>query len=173
MYVIYPLICYNAAKALDTSKRGLETILRTIGFSRPQVIPATMVWTAILAHSLLALARILAQVRAYSAPLHVLEHVQGPSTLCFGKDWYRYPSSFFVPNNSRAAFVKSEFRGLLPGRFNESTELGWRSGIWQVPTGMNDRNIENPNHLVISARYRSHDRYQLSGVTTSWTLTFR
>jgi alpha-1,2-mannosyltransferase len=42
-----------------------------------------------------------------------------PGTVCVGKEWYRYPSSYFLPANMRLRFIQSEFDGLLPGTFIE------------------------------------------------------
>ncbi|OMJ12762.1 Alpha-1,2-mannosyltransferase ALG9 [Smittium culicis] len=37
--------------------------------------------------------------------------------VCIGKDWYRFPSHFFLPDNFQLVFLKSKFDGLLPGDF--------------------------------------------------------
>ena len=43
------------------------------------------------------------------------ENVQGQTTVCVGKEWHRFPSSFFLPNqNFRIGFLKSDFKGQLP-----------------------------------------------------------
>src|SRR5690606_10243370 len=71
--------------------------------------------------------------------------------VCIGKEWYRFPSSYFLPEGTRGAFIKSHFRGLVPGRFPENSEaegLGWRAGTWLVPEGMNDSNMPDPNKYV-------------------------
>lgn len=35
--------------------------------------------------------------------------------VCLGKEWYRFGSSFFIPNaEQKVSFVKSGFDGLLP-----------------------------------------------------------
>ena len=40
---------------------------------------------------------------------------QHTTQVCVGKEWHRFPSSFFFPDKSfRLAFLKSEFRGQLP-----------------------------------------------------------
>lgn len=48
----------------------------------------------------------------------------------------------------RARFVKSEFRGLLPGQYAEGG--GWWEGTWRVPEGMNDENLEDVGKYVSS-----------------------
>ena len=40
-------------------------------------------------------------------------------TLCYGKEWHRFPGHYHVPDGVRVEFVKSEFSGLLPGHFGE------------------------------------------------------
>ncbi|XP_070296159.1 alpha-1,2-mannosyltransferase ALG9-like isoform X1 [Salvelinus sp. IW2-2015] len=37
-----------------------------------------------------------------------------PVSVCVGKEWYRFPSSFLLPNNWQLQFIQSEFRGQLP-----------------------------------------------------------
>ena len=82
-------------------------------------------------------------------------------TVCFGKDWYRFPSSYFLPKGMHAKFVKSEFAGLLPGEFSEAkTGFGFFPGTWLVPRGMNDRNVEDPGKYVRGLN--------LGRVTCSW-----
>ena len=44
-----------------------------------------------------------------------LKPAQHTTQVCVGKEWHRFPSSFFLPDNSfRLAFLRSEFRGQLP-----------------------------------------------------------
>jgi alpha-1,2-mannosyltransferase len=40
------------------------------------------------------------------------------ATVCIGKEWYRFPSHYFVSSNIRVEFVKSTFNGLLPTKFD-------------------------------------------------------
>ncbi len=70
--------------------------------------------------------------------------------MCVGKEWYRFPSSFFLPDSvvvdrdgrRRAVvleFVRSEFAGLLPKAFAR----GELPGVTRmVPSEMNDANRE-------------------------------
>jgi hypothetical protein len=38
--------------------------------------------------------------------------------VCVGKEWHRFPSSFFLPNNNwNLKFIKSEFNGQLPAPY--------------------------------------------------------
>ena len=157
MYPAYPFLALNAALAL-------HLIVAYLGSTNPKEVVgriplklkfASIGGTLLLASSLGVL-RIAGVVTAYNAPLQVFHELdksglaeQRDYTVCLGKEWYRFPSSFFLPNDLRARFVKSEFSGLLPGEFAEkSTESGLFPGTWMTPAGMNDRNQEDMNKYV-------------------------
>ena len=74
-------------------------------------------------------------------------------TLCFGKEWYRFPGHFLVPDGVNVEFIKSDFNGLLPRHFvksedGEGSALWKRTGTRYVPEDLNDLNIEEPGHYV-------------------------
>ena len=79
-----------------------------------------------------------------------LKEVLGGVRLCLGKEWYRFPSHFLVPEGVEVRWIKSEFNGLLPGKFAPSTGKGWPWGLWPwdgmrvQPEGANDLNKEDP-----------------------------
>lgn len=157
MYPAYPLLCFNAAVAM-------HLIMYLIGQWRPARILGNisakttdrMIVAGVLLAVTLGLLRTAATVSAYSAPLKVYEplqdrryaHVGG--SLCLGKEWYRFPSSYFLPKNMRARFIKSAFDGLLPGQFSESWAAPGVRPTWLVPSGMNDQNLEDPEKYVRS-----------------------
>jgi alpha-1,2-mannosyltransferase len=72
--------------------------------------------------------------------------------LCIGKEWYRFPGSYLIPEGIRVDWVKSEFDGLLPGHFEKvekRTSLLWfADGTRVIPKGMNDLNHEEAMHHV-------------------------
>ncbi|KAK8932267.1 Alpha-1,2-mannosyltransferase alg9 [Metarhizium anisopliae] len=129
-----------------------------------QKIPARLKFLAVSAVMLLALdvslARLYGIYSAYSAPLRIYSrlwqssHGQTPvgreeDIVCFGKEWYRFPSSYFLPRDMHAKFIRSEFRGLLPGEFSEAKiGFGFWSGTWLPTSGLNDRNEEDPGKYV-------------------------
>lgn len=68
-------------------------------------------------------ARVGCVVHGFGAPLALygrlsraeLSGPAGNATVCVGKEWYRFASSFFLPTAAtRLRFVKSGFDGLLP-----------------------------------------------------------
>ena len=154
MYPAYPFLALNAAISL-------HIVLTALGHSDPKTligkIPARIRLIAsalpILASVSIGLLRIWGIYSAYSAPLSLyapLADVGSPrENVCFGKEWYRFPSSYFLPRDMRAKFVRSEFRGLLPGEFSEArTGFGFWSGTWLPTAGFNDRNEEDPSKYV-------------------------
>ncbi len=158
MYPAYPFLALNAAMSL-------HTILGFIGTANPKSllgkipsqIKLALVSMAVIWAVDVGLFRTIGMITAYRAPLKVYSalHAKGAvhdgSTVCLGKEWYRFPSSFFLPNGARAKFVKSEFDGLLPGEFSEAkVGFGLFPGTWLVPPGMNDHNIADPTKLVRS-----------------------
>lgn len=159
MYPAYPALTLNAAMAL-------HILLAAFGTANPQrlvgKIPAKLKLVVVSIIMLGAIdagiLRMYGVYTAYSAPMKIYEPLQvsGVGALgsygdmvCFGKEWYRFPSSYFLPNGLRAKFIKSEFSGLLPGEFAESrTGFGFWSGTWLVPAGMNDLNEEDMGKYV-------------------------
>lgn len=151
MYPVYPALALNAAISL-------HIVLANFGSTDPQhfvsKIPAS-IKLAVVAFPLLlsfnvGMLRTVGTLTAYSAPLNVYQPLHNPGvtqpgdTVCLGKEWYRFPSSFSLPNGVHAKFIKSEFAGLLPGEFSEANVgFGLFPGTWLVPSGMNDENLED------------------------------
>lgn len=72
--------------------------------------------------------------------------------LCYGKDWHRFTSSWLVPEGIEVRWIKSEFDGQLPVRWqpSEPTKDGWwrREGTRRETPGLNDLNVEDNSHYV-------------------------
>jgi Alg9-like mannosyltransferase family. len=108
MYPAYPFLALNAALAF-------HTILSYLGSGNPKEligrVPAKLKLAAVMAVILVAfnagMLRILGMVTAYNAPLKVFEPLQQVNVaetgnfVCFGKEWYRFPSSYFLPHEMR------------------------------------------------------------------------
>ncbi|RAK97476.1 uncharacterized protein BO80DRAFT_458099 [Aspergillus ibericus CBS 121593] len=156
MYPAYPFLALNAAIAF-------HMVLSFIGSNNPKElvgrVPPKIKLAGVMSVILVALnaglLRTVGMITAYNAPLKVFQPLEQPGVaqpgdlVCFGKEWYRFPSSFFLPNDMRAKFVRSEFQGLLPGEFPDATGFSALfEGTSQIPTGMNDRNEEDPGKYV-------------------------
>ncbi|RKF65011.1 Alpha-1,2-mannosyltransferase alg9 [Erysiphe neolycopersici] len=154
MYPAYPSLILNAAISLHLllSAFGNLASKRYLG-KLPGWIKLSLAVSILLASMILGIARIYGIVTAYSAPLYIYEPLSNKGSndnvVCFGKEWYRFPSSYHLPKNMHAKFIKSEFRGLLPGEFSEiDVENGFRSGTWMIPSGMNDQNLEDVGKYI-------------------------
>ena len=155
MYPAYPFLALNAALALHALLTFLGAPTTPLLHHIPAKLKLAAVGLTLLVSAGLGLARVAGLYTAYHAPLAVYAPLADPSvagpgdTVCLGKDWYRFPSSFFLPRDMRAKFVRSEFRGLLPGEFSEArVGFGFWSGTWLPTTGLNDRNEEDAGKYV-------------------------
>ena len=156
MYPAYPALAFNAAMAL-------HIILVNFGSSNPRHlvsrIPAqvklAVASSLVLGALNVGALRTLGTMTAFSAPLAVYAPLQkshaavAGDNVCLGKEWYRFPSSYFLPEHVKAKFIRSEFTGLLPGEFKEASfHSGFYPGTWVLPSGMNDENREDAGKYV-------------------------
>ncbi|KAF2402628.1 hypothetical protein EJ06DRAFT_547880 [Trichodelitschia bisporula] len=148
MYPAYPFLALNAALSLHLTLSylgGTSAVIRKI----PVQLRLAVAVLFVLAAVDISFLRTVGVITAYSAPLKVYAPLHLPNmshpgdTVCLGKEWYRFSSSYFLPNGTRAKFIKSNFDGLLPGEFSEATGLGRFPGAWLEPAGMNDENKED------------------------------
>ena len=71
--------------------------------------------------------------------------------ICYGKEWHRFPGHYLIPDGVDVQFIKSEFNGLLPRKFEKSVGT---EGLWKrektrvVPSGLNDLNREEVSNYV-------------------------
>lgn len=70
--------------------------------------------------------------------------------VCYGKEWYRYPSSFFLPTSSRyrMRFIRSEFKGQLPKLYDDD-DPGFRGLKTRIVyKDFNNMNKEEPSRYI-------------------------
>ncbi|KAI8333319.1 Alg9-like mannosyltransferase family-domain-containing protein [Chlamydoabsidia padenii] len=142
LYVAYPLVALNAALAIylvrSLASRGAGYLGADVNV-RVYILRYTSL-AVLVVYSLISISRILALITRYHGPMGVYNALWNERTdplvhsntlqgaydedmktpelnLCIGKEWYRYPSSFFLPNDVRARFIPSNFDGLLPNAF--------------------------------------------------------
>lgn len=149
MYVGYSSLCLNAALALEGFSVLAQCLASALGllslFNRRSLVIGVLLATA-----LVSLLRSAALVTYYGAPINVMLHTPDRAgNVCIGREWYRFPSSYFLHQNQRLKFIKSGFSGLLPGEFIESENVWWeRNGTWVQPMGMNNQNQEDLTKYV-------------------------
>ncbi|KAA8497743.1 Alpha-1,2-mannosyltransferase ALG9 [Porphyridium purpureum] len=157
---VYPLVALVSAVSLDDVLRIVFGLSRNLSESsrKYRVIVKNLFCLAVVCVAFaLGASRMLAVIKGYSAPMKIYTHLstlelqygEGPRSkalpqdvynICVGKEWYRFPSNFFLPSSQfRLRFIKSEFSGLLPKEFAESGR-----GTQRTPPGMNMYNEEDP-----------------------------
>lgn len=190
MYVAYPLLALNAAISIFLIRSWTSRFAGVLGaniHTRVTVLRYTSV-VILLGYTFLSVSRILAILTRYRAPFDVYSSLwseQAPDQLtnrnyidedfpnnidapfknvCVGKEWYRFPSQFFLPSDTRLQFLKTSFEGQLPQTFEEDFKVGsyqvdgefkyYRQRVYgwygarKAPEGFNDLNKENPNVYV-------------------------
>lgn len=155
MFPAYPCLALNAAMAFHSLLAWIGSSDSIIFGRIPTKLKLVTILSAVFVAVNIGLLRIAGTITAYRAPLKIYEALEtsnmsrGGDPVCLGKDWYRFPSSHFLPHDAHAKFIKSEFDGLLPGEFHEGkTGFGFFPGTWLVPFGMNDRNQEDPGKHI-------------------------
>lgn len=149
LYPIYPLICVSAA--ILTSK-FFGAVKLKLG---ARFLIKLALFVSMAAYVTVSVLRILNLVANYSAPLTTAEvfheySVAHPSedikNVCVGREWYHFPTSFFLPDNYRLRFVDNGFDGLLPGDFPEN--VGLQAAASAQPLGMNSKNQFSSDKVV-------------------------
>ncbi|KAJ2253836.1 hypothetical protein GGI13_002482 [Coemansia sp. RSA 455] len=139
--IVYPHMCFNAAVSLS--------LLRPL-YSSPR-----LGYLVLCVAGIVGALRMAALVQYYAAPTHAFRQLpaayMSERVVCMGSDWYRFPSSFWLPHNYRLQFVESAFDGHLPGDFTPS----WISGSTRASTAMrrddfNSMNRWEPAHATLS-----------------------
>lgn len=157
LYPVYPLLCFHAAVTLYAGRVWMEGVYQRITRSPYRT---SQTWTFSLATGavltvagVLGVLRSVAMVQHYHAPMDVLQTLPNePATVCYGKEWHRFPSHFFVPPQVHVAFIPSGFHGILPDHFG----LGKESSVWwpwaratrRIPTTVNEHNREERDRYV-------------------------
>ncbi|KAK9862164.1 hypothetical protein WJX84_007027 [Apatococcus fuscideae] len=153
LYVVYPLVCLAAAAVLSSLPSVIQQTATTI-FPKPFHKTAGLVARltprcCAAVFVLLSVSRLAALLLGYGAPMHIysklpsrvpahLAEANQTVPVCVAAEWYRFPSSFFLPSPIyRLQFVKSGFQGLLPRPFEATVD-----GTAGSSPYFNDRNSE-------------------------------
>ena len=156
LFPVYPLVPFAAALCLERlrrmSRRWLSPSLASLAGALCVGVTAVTV--------LVSASRVVALHSNFAAPLQLYgelsKHMASlpagtATTVCVGKEWYRFPASFFVPHegvriafvrNKPPEFTKADVGGQLPQPFNRTLSTHG------VPPHMNDLNREEPSRFV-------------------------
>jgi alpha-1,2-mannosyltransferase len=153
----------------DLTSYGAERDIDVKTISEPvtnrSVLGHTLCILIVLIIAYIGLSRTVNMIVSYRAPLNIysklsqyiltndrnrLANSKEHINICVGKEWYRFPSSFFLPgNNVHLKFLRSDFRGLLPKPFEFGPgERLIADATSRIPTGMNDENREEMDRYV-------------------------
>jgi len=140
MFPVYPLLCLCAVLCFDIVVRGvLSTFQKEYVQNVVRCVRAFLLTGVIV----ISLSRSLALQKYYTAPLGVFAELAAqspdPALVCTCGEWYRYPSSFYLPEGMRLGFLKSSFVGQLPQPFSKH---GSSVEGQEVLQSFNDRNRE-------------------------------
>lgn len=121
LFTIYPCICLGAAvSTVITTNLVYKKIKKRIPTPSTLLFIQAIIWTPA---SVLSLSRAFALSKYYTTPLYVYSQLQNEhnvvdSTICTCGEWYRFPSSFYLPTTIDSfGFVQSSFEGQLPQPF--------------------------------------------------------
>ncbi|XP_058808274.1 alpha-1,2-mannosyltransferase ALG9 isoform X2 [Phymastichus coffea] len=156
LFPVYPLICLHGAITIDVIQKlyffTLTKIQNHTNFSHYLQCSTLCMIAAITLSGLMGISRSFALYKGYSAPMELMTEVNklginglvpndAPVNFCVGKEWHRFPSSFFFPsNNWKLRFLKSDFKGQLPQPFADDVNA---TSI--IQSNFNDINEEEPS----------------------------
>lgn len=159
LFPVYPLILFAASSALDSIQRFLAHTLPWLKNLTTHYTAGTNWLPTVFIFAFIGFgtSRCVSLYQNYHAPMDVYMQLHSlyrdtpplPAKqtirLCAGKEWYRYPSSFFLPTDQwEFRFVQSEFRAQLPNLYQAPPP----SGSKLIPDYMNDQNLEEPSRYV-------------------------
>lgn len=152
IYPVYHLISISFAQFMSCETFNLNSLTKIF----KKILNCFILISTIL----LFLTRVNNLNTNFSAPINVFKHLsdstinnfnQFNENICIGREWYRYPSSFFLNNNQRLKFIKSSFNGMLPSDFIEPkihSFEGLVNTTSSIPIGFNNKNQFNSNFLI-------------------------
>lgn len=169
MFVVFPLIPLAAAVTAVVAERLLAAAAAAmVGPRVASRVRQLLFFTLFAVVALISVSRIVGQVSAYAAPFAAwtafarltaapagvtapaASKAAQPLSVCVGKEWYRFPASYFLPEHTvqgRGApaelrYIKSGFSGLLPQPYLAV------NGTAALRTGFNDENKEETDRYV-------------------------
>lgn len=130
LFPVYPMISLAGAITVDCAQKifyRIKTLIIKSTTVTHYLNHTTFITVIVVLVSLIFnVSRIIAQYRNYHAPMDLFMELNQEENInmkdvnvCIGKDWYRYPSSFFLPSTKYSIrFLKSEFKGILPAYYS-------------------------------------------------------
>ena len=165
LFPIYPALCFGAAltmrEILHMATKVINSILKRQENDKQRKRNINLLLGLALLHlsAIISISRSFALHHNYAAPLDIYRDfftlaspapgILGESAsayVCTAGEWYRFPSSFFLPENYQLGFLKSSFTGQLPQPF---TRNGSKENSMIVQAGkFNDMNKEEMDRYI-------------------------
>lgn len=141
LFPVYPLISLCGSISIDIMQKlfyRIKKLVKKLPDGNHYLDHSTFIAVIFVVLSTMSsLSRIVSLYRNYHAPLDLMLELNGfpeiqdnihnsriEYNFCVGKDWYRFPNSFFFPTNQfRLRFLKSEFNGILPAYYKNGTMI--------------------------------------------------
>jgi len=153
LFPIYPILCLSAVLTVDHSWNFVGRVMAGLSrhkelFRRQRNLLHAFVWIPV---ALISISRTAALSKYYTAPLTIyaalaqVETTTEPSLVCTCGEWYRFPSSFYLPDHVQLGFLPSSFEGQLPQAFSEFGSLPESQSVLQP---FNDRNRQEKDRYV-------------------------
>ena len=164
---MYPVLAFMAADSLThvhqlvvlLSERVISPIILSHAKSYSSVVRVlrgVVVMMCIVLSGVLFASRVYSNYVNYGGYLRlwmeVPKHVKplhGAATavnICIGREWYLFPSHFFLPDEARLQYVRDNFTGILPQYYPDN---GIWNGTYATPLQpFNDRNREEASRYV-------------------------
>lgn len=96
----------------------------------------------------------------YTDIQNIVQPIYSDVNVCVGKEWYRFPNSFFLPGHRWSLrFLSSGFKGQLPKLYSEGI-----NGTRVIPSDMNDMNQEEPSRYVCTTKHVYYYVYSCIGL---------
>ncbi|CAJ0585612.1 unnamed protein product, partial [Mesorhabditis spiculigera] len=166
LFPIYPMIAYLGATFASAATSLVSKL------SSGKILSKAQFYAIMILFATLSVSRTLAIFRNYSGSIQIYHSMNDyfiaargkfdycgndvPIRVCVGKEWYRFPSSFFLPEAAsdgngctrkvELGYLKSSFRGILPRPWTPGKTL--RDMTTAIPDGMNDENREETDRYV-------------------------
>lgn len=146
LYPIYPFVTLNCAFLMYK----LMNFFKSNKFFKIKIIRqfTKIIFSAFLISvSIISISKTIKLIQNYSAPLEVFkiynniihDKLLDNLNICIGREWHRFPTSFFLPDNVRLRYIKTLYDGILPGDFNESFKR-IKDTTSMIPANMNNKN---------------------------------
>jgi alpha-1,2-mannosyltransferase len=148
IFIVYPFMCLAAALSLTAIVGGLRRVLNASKNSSCKALVGLLVWVSLGVYVMVSVSRMASLVDNYQAPLTVFQRlheeislhpVEEPAQInkvCIGKEWYRFPSHFFLPEavegvtgGGEIGFLECSFTGQLPQLFGTGEDAFSRKPV--------------------------------------------